>query len=218
MNIKLVILDMDGTTICNEWAHLQARRKIIASMGTNCTLNLHNYIGRSNHIFWSEVLNNMGLIGDVDALVYRQFADVLQIIKTAGLKESPGLKELLRFCHSTDRKTALCTGSDEWFVLEILQYLDIQDLFDVVITAKDVRNLKPAPDLYIVALQKTGIAAQNAIALEDSVSGCMAVHSAGMPCIGYLAGGTNQQELSTAEYRINCMLEAIEILRQVDLD
>ena len=207
---------MDGTTICDEWAHMQAKASIIKSMGDNCTINLEDDIGRSNRKFWAKVLKNMGLEGDVEALVVRQFTEVLRLVRSTGQRESPGLKDLLKFCHDTGRKTALCTGSDEWFVTDVLEYLGIRDCYDVLITSEDAKNLKPAPDVYIAALKKAGISPEFAIGIEDSTSGCIAVHGSGMPCIGYLAGGENRQDLSAAEYRVNHMSEVIDLLRQID--
>ena len=209
---------MDGTTLCNEWAHRETKQAIIRTLGTNCTLNLEDYIGRSNQLFWHDVLANMGLTGDVDELVRRQFSGVLELIRKSGLRESPGLKDVLQFCKDTGRKVALCTGSDLWFVSDVLHHLGIADFYDVVITSKDAARLKPAPDVYIAALKKAGVAPENAIGVEDSTSGCTAVHGSGMPCIGYLAEGENKQDLSAAEYRINRMEEIIGILRTIDPD
>ena len=48
-----------------------------------------------------------------------------------------------------------------------------------------VSNPKPAPDLYLMALERTGTAASRAIVVEDSLSGLAAARGAGLRVIGF---------------------------------
>jgi HAD superfamily hydrolase (TIGR01509 family) len=214
--IRLAVFDLDGTILDSEWAHEEAKTTIIESLGGNCEIDLNYFIGRSNRVFWRTVLDAMGKQGDVDELTARQFAHVISALKRAKQPESPGLTQLLRYCRDTGRKTAVCSGSDEHFVLEILDYLGVRDLYDYVISAKDAARLKPAPDIFQAALGKAGIPAAHAIVLEDSSSGTIASQAAGIRCIGYTAGGANAQDLSRADYRIERLSDAIKIIKTIE--
>jgi beta-phosphoglucomutase-like phosphatase (HAD superfamily) len=83
------------------------------------------------------------------------------------------------------------------------------------VSGNDARNLKPAPDIYLAALAKAGVRAECSLAVEDSLSGCLAVHAAGMRCVGYTAGGENPQDLSGADWRVANMAEIINIVKSV---
>lgn len=100
--------------------------------------------------------------------------------------------------------------------MEILSYLGVRGLFDVVISAKDAPRLKPAPDVYLAALRQAGVDAGHAVAFEDSYSGCLAVHAAGMRVFGYTAGGENPQDLSRADYLVEDLSNAIGIIESME--
>lgn len=215
--IDCLVFDMDGTVIDDEWAHEEAKAGISRSLGWQADQEtLRYFTGRSNRLFWQTVLEKAGKEGDVDQLVKRQFAHVLSALRREKQQASPGLAQLLHYCRSTGRKAALCTGSDDWFVHDLLDLLGLGRLFDVVITSRYAARLKPAPDVYLFALREAGVSAQNAIAFEDSYAGCLAVHGAGMRCIGCTNAGKNPQDLSAAEYQVANLSEAIAIVEALE--
>lgn len=214
--IDLAVFDLDGTIIDSEWAHEEAKRAIMAELGGQAEIDIRYYTGRSNRLFWQTVLSRMGVEGDVDDLVRRQFAHVAGALSRAGQSESPGLSELLRYLKKNGIRTAVCSGSEEYFVRGILRHLNVEAYFDVVVSGNDAQNLKPAPDIYLAALRKAGARAERALAVEDSLSGCLAVHAAKMRCVGYTAGGENPQDLSEADWRVANMAEIIGILQSID--
>lgn len=65
-------------------------------------------------------------------------------------------------------------------------------VFDVIAAGDAVAAKKPAPDVYVLALARLGLAPQQAVALEDSRNGLLAAQAAGLACIispsAYTAG------------------------------
>ena len=57
------------------------------------------------------------------------------------------------------------------------------DLFDVVVTADDVENGKPAPDLFLLAAERLGVAPEDCIVYEDGDPGLEAAARAGMRAV-----------------------------------
>lgn len=57
-----------------------------------------------------------------------------------------------------------------------------------VYSATQVRNGKPAPDLFLFAADRLGIAPQDCIVIEDSPAGITAARAAGMRAVGFLGG------------------------------
>jgi len=66
----------------------------------------------------------------------------------------------------------------------LLTSLKIKQYFDVVITAEDVKNGKPAPDVLLIAASRLNLKPENYIVIEDAPVGKEAAKRAGMKSIG----------------------------------
>lgn len=210
--VQLVAFDMDGTLIDNEWAHEQAKAEIARSIGAEGDLDLPAYTGRSNRKFWQHILDKFGLTGDVDDLTARQFRRVLELCAERKQLASYGLTEAVKHLRSKGIKVAITSGSDEYFVDEMLALLELTPYFDVKVSKEQVAEVKPSPDIYLKALEFAGVSAEHAVGVEDSNSGCSALHAAGMRCIGYTNRGANPQTLAEADTKIETMLDLIEMV------
>lgn len=210
--VELVTFDMDGTLIDDEWAHEQAKEEIAHSIGAHGDLDLSEYTGRSNRKFWQHILDKFGLSGDVEELTARQFKRVLELCTEKNQPASYGLTEAVMHLKSKSIKVAVTSGSDEHFVDEILELLKLTPYFDVKVSKEHVKEVKPSPDIYLKALEFAGVSPEHAIGVEDSNSGCSALHAAGMRCIGYTNRGANPQSLAEADRKIDTMLELIEMV------
>jgi len=58
--------------------------------------------------------------------------------------------------------------------------IGVSELFDVVVTADDVRRSKPDPELFLLAAQRMGVPPEACCVLEDSELGIQAAETAGM--------------------------------------
>lgn len=80
-------------------------------------------------------------------------------------------------------KLAVASGGFRKEVHEILKTIGVADIFPVVITSEDVKNSKPAPDLFLLAAEKLGVPAAECLVVEDSPKGFDAAEAAGMLCM-----------------------------------
>ena len=78
---------------------------------------------------------------------------------------------------------ALASNSSRQLVSTALATAGLTDAFDAIITADDVVAAKPAPDVYLLACERLGVAPEDSLALEDSPSGIAAAKAAGLACI-----------------------------------
>jgi len=78
---------------------------------------------------------------------------------------------------------AVGSSSEQDWVHGHLKRLGIFDRFDTIVTADDVKNAKPEPDIYLKVLANLDVAPQNALVLEDSNNGVVASHRAGIRVI-----------------------------------
>lgn len=204
---------MDGTLIDDEWAHERAKTEIASEvLGIDGELDLPMFTGRSNRKFWQHVLEKFNVEGDIEELTRRQFERVYELCAAEKQPESYGLTEAVKYLRAKGIKVAITSGSDEFFIDGILDYLGLTPYFNIKVFKELVRDVKPAPDIYLKACELAGVAAENAVGVEDSNAGCTALHAAGMKCLGYTNKGANPQTLHEADYKIETMLELMDII------
>ncbi|HZQ46005.1 MAG TPA: HAD-IA family hydrolase [Verrucomicrobiae bacterium] len=78
---------------------------------------------------------------------------------------------------------AVASGGTHSIIEQVLQHLGIRHLFAAVVTSEDVVNQKPAPDIFLEAARRIGVAPQFCCAYEDTDLGIKAIHAAGMEAI-----------------------------------
>ena len=77
----------------------------------------------------------------------------------------------------------LASNSARSLVDAALATAGLADAFEVIVTADDVSEPKPAPDIYLLACARLGVSPADALALEDSAPGIAAAKAAGLTCI-----------------------------------
>jgi putative hydrolase of the HAD superfamily len=102
-------------------------------------------------------------------------------MKTAQARES--VKDYLEEAKRKGYKVALASSSTKEWVTHHLGKLGLLHYFEVIITGDDVDKVKPAPDLYVKAIEALGIQPAEAVAFEDSLNGLQAVLTAGLKCV-----------------------------------
>ena len=78
---------------------------------------------------------------------------------------------------------AVATGSHRWVAHHSLDLIGIRNWFDTIVTFEDVARPKPAPDTYLEAAKRLGIAPGDCLAFEDATPGLESARAAGMDCI-----------------------------------
>ena len=77
--------------------------------------------------------------------------------------------------------------------------------FDTLVCREDVPRVKPAPDLYLEAISRLGLAADQVIAFEDSHNGSLAAKRAGLWCIAVPNEITATQDFSHADGQLDSL-------------
>jgi beta-phosphoglucomutase-like phosphatase (HAD superfamily) len=80
----------------------------------------------------------------------------------------------------------------------VLDVLDARQVFDAIVSAEDVREGKPAPDVFLAAATALGVAAHRCVVVEDAPAGIDAARRAGMRSIGIRAAAAAAPDLSAA--------------------
>ncbi len=181
---KAVVFDLDGTLVDSMPAHFEAWK--LALEGNNAPKG----------VFPEDVFYAMGgrpLKDIVETLNEQHDLDMdPELIALA--KREAFLKNLDKIELITDvvdfarslkgvMPMAIATGGGRAEVEKTLQRKGISDLFDAVVTANDVKCGKPAPDIFLEAALRLGIAAKDCLAFEDAPAGILSAQAAGMEVV-----------------------------------
>jgi sugar-phosphatase len=98
--------------------------------------------------------------------------------------EIAGVTALLHALKQQGIPTALVTSGQRWKVDAVLNQLGLRGQFTVEVTAGDIRQGKPHPECYLLAVEKLGRKPERCIVFEDSINGMKAGVAAGAFGIG----------------------------------
>ena len=101
----------------------------------------------------------------------------------ADLPLRDGLADVLDRAAAHGLVLAVVSSSPAWWVRGHLQRLGLLERFAFVVTREDAARAKPAPDLYLVALERLGLPASDVLVVEDSVNGVLAAQAAGLEAV-----------------------------------
>ena len=138
------------------------------------------------------------------------------VIDNLIVRYMPGAEELVNFLKSKGVKLAIASGSSQDSIKHHLGEVGGTDYFDAIVGGADVENGKPAPDIFLLAAEKLGVAPEDCFVLEDSENGIRAAHAAGMKALGIPDIALFSDEvkaLETAEFP--SMVEAMEYFKKL---
>jgi beta-phosphoglucomutase-like phosphatase (HAD superfamily) len=78
---------------------------------------------------------------------------------------------------------AVASSGTRRIIEQVLDHLDIRNLFQAVVTSEDVVNQKPAPDIFLEAARRIGVPPEFCRAYEDTDLGMQAIRAAGMEAV-----------------------------------
>jgi HAD superfamily hydrolase (TIGR01509 family) len=119
----------------------------------------------------------------------------------------PGVLDYVREARERGLGLAVASSSPRSWVGGHLERLGIINHFDHLRCADDVQLVKPDPELYLSAIDALGVAANEAIALEDSPNGILAAKRAGLYCVAVPNPLTRQLPLDLADLRVESLAD-----------
>lgn len=176
---EAVVFDMDGLMLDSERAIIDSLVHAAAEQGHDLPYALWlRMIGHSEAVCRKMLREHMGEDA-VQALLDR--AHVLyEVVVDAGVPHRPGIVELLDYLQARGIPRAVATSTKRPLALRKLRAAGLLDHFHAVCTSSDVAQPKPAPDVYLLAASRLGVAPARCLVLEDSPTGVRAALAAGM--------------------------------------
>lgn len=182
--IEAVIFDMDGLLIDSEFVTYQAYKDICSSYNRPFDLVYYStFLGRNAAYIESSLAIYLGDPELAKSIMKEVHLQVERLYKTEGIPVKRGAVELIDFLKTQKIKIGLATSSHRQKATYILKMAGILEAFNAMTCGDEVALSKPDPEIFI----KTGIALDSVpgktLVLEDSESGIIGAHQAGMICI-----------------------------------
>lgn len=190
--IKNIIFDCDGVLVDTVTPHYQIMSDYLTERGITLTAEeiLAKYSGAMWVSFFPELEKQFGV--KLPGNVVSELKGMMQTYdRNVGLKPCVDVELLLKSEHF---KKACASNSSTPTLHEHISNHAWEGVFDAVVGVDLVKNPKPSPDLYLLALEKSGFSAAETIVMEDSPTGVKAGKAAGMRVMGYTSVYPNKKE------------------------
>src|SRR5215218_1982903 len=180
MSLRALLFDFDGLIVDTETPALASWRELYVEHGHELTLERWSAAVGTIDGF-DPVAHLRALAGDVDLdeSLARRTARELELVEVEQLR--PGVLEYLEEARRRGLATAIVSSGSRPWIDRHLARLERAEHFDDIVTADGDRSrAKPLPVLYLEGL---GLAAEEAVAFEDSPNGVRAAKAAGLFCV-----------------------------------
>ncbi|MGY3817031.1 HAD family hydrolase [Gemella taiwanensis] len=217
MNIKAVLFDMDGLMVDTESlateAFIHSAKKQGYGMTREETLLVLGFTTKSIYEFWENYFKN----SDVSwkQLVDDHYKYIENVLFTTGPKKMPYIEELLKYLKENNYKIAVASSSNMNHIINNMEKTGLKKYIDEFASGAEVKNGKPAPDVFLLAAERLGIKPEECLVLEDSKAGVIAGSSAGAKVIMVPDMFKPDDECKEKAYKIvNNLGEVINMLEE----
>jgi HAD superfamily hydrolase (TIGR01509 family) len=211
--IAAVIFDVDGTLSETEETHRKAFNRAfeLAGLSWHWDQDLYRELlsvtgGKERIRHFLEHHEADGApVDNLDDFIRVLHADktkaYTQMVIGGEVELRPGIRKLIADAKKLGYRLAIATTTTPANIDALLTATfgdEGHDLFEVICAGDSVPNKKPAPDVYLLALEKLGLPAEQCLAIEDSRNGLLSSYRAGIPTIVTPGIYTHDQDFAEA--------------------
>lgn len=214
--IKLVIFDVDGTLVDSESIYVKAALKNLEVNHYNIPMSAIMGIIGQNKAAGQRLIEST----QDDSFNYDEYLKDFRKIRDELLEKEPyklkkGAINILNYCKEHDIKMAIATSTARDKQTKVLTQLGIIDYFDYMVFGDEIKNSKPAPDIYLKVYEHyKNLDKDEMIIYEDSNNGILSGYNAGIKVV-YIKDIVDVKEdtLALCYKQVKDLDEGIEILK-----
>ena len=189
MKIRAFLFDMDGLLLDTESIHIRAYAELTARLGYPQTHEtLKRFIGYSHLVACKWLMDEARIPGPMEELIEAEQAIYFDILEKERPLPLPGVREMFDLGDARKFGRGLVSSSVGFQVDPTMQIITKhlnrtgawREYFQSVSTGDRVKERKPAPDLYQLAMKEMGVKPAECVAFEDSSAGIQAAINAGL--------------------------------------
>lgn len=210
--IKAVLFDMDGTLIDTERYYRVFWPKAMAEFGYHMTdeqvLSMRS-LGRP--FAPARLKEWFGEDLDYYAIRARRTEMMEECLDREGIRLKPGAVEILEELKRREIQAAVATATPPERTEKYLNLTGIRPYFSRIISATQVREGKPSPDIYLFACSQLGLSPEECLAVEDAPNGVLAGYRAGLKVV--MVPDQTQPDGELLKYLHGCVNSLDELTR-----
>ena len=206
MPLCAAFLDFDGLILETETSGFLSLQEVFRSRGADYDLADYLQIVGTHYSIDEavELLDRRtGRAWDRAAIVAERSAHEERL--NAALAPLPGVRELIATVRTRGWKLGVVSSSSHDWVDRHLRHHGLLACFDTIVCRGDALRVKPAPDLYLEALRRFGVAPAEAVAFEDSHNGSLAAKWAGLHCVAVPGAITRTQDFTHCDLVVDTL-------------
>jgi beta-phosphoglucomutase family hydrolase len=182
--MKAVLFDWDGVVIDSSpqhersWELLAAAESLPLPEG-----HFKRGFGKKNETIIPDILGWARGPAEIQRLARLKEETYRRLVAESGVNILPGARELLAALRAENIPCAVASSTPRENLDAIFAATGLDACFDAVVCGDDVENGKPAPDIFLLASKKLGVAPGDCVVIEDAHAGIEAALRAGMPVL-----------------------------------
>lgn len=209
--MQAVLFDHDGTLVDSEGLHCQHWQMILSDHDVQ--LSEADYkkhlAGIPTPANADRLVRRHGLGVPARSLSERKEQVTRDHLSKNAFPLMPGAIEALRSVHQAGLRIGIVTGAGSHGVTSTIEAHGLRQLVDTVVSGDDVQHSKPAPDCYLLALERLNLSAADCVALEDTQNGVTAAPAAGLICCAIPNAFSAHHNFERAHRQFTSLSEAI---------
>lgn len=217
--IKAVLFDMDGVLVDSEELTYTAAIEMLKQRGVSaCKEDFTPFIGAGDIAYLGGAAAAHGLKYDpemsrVTYEIYGKLVSEHNIAYENTYKTVAALKNM-------NILRAVCTSADKVKMEINIKATGLSDMFDALINGRDIKNNKPAPDIYLKGAGTLGVSPSECLVVEDAKNGILAAKAAGMHSCAVTTTFSKEELAETAapEFTVGDIYEIIALIRDYNIN
>lgn len=179
-NCRGIVFDLDGTLVDSMGIWSKIDREYLERYGYEYTDEIADTMRNKGFRALADYFVNNFDIPRTKEQMMQDWDDMSLMEYTHNIKMIDGAKEFLHRLKEHGVKLAIGTSNNLKNVQAVLKRHEILHLFDTIVTGFDVKEDKPAPDIFLEAVQRLEVHPSEAFVFEDMIVGIRAAKAAGI--------------------------------------
>ena len=208
ISVEAIVFDFDGVIIDSETPDFSTWQQEFRAHGVELSRELWSgYIGAGIGSFdiYSHLEELTGRVLDRDDVGARRRRRYLDAVDANPIL--PGVMDCLTTARRLGIRVGIASNSTREWVEGHVERRGLSSYIDAIRTRDDVKEVKPAPDVYLAALDAVGVPPERAVAVEDSPTGAAAAVAAGLFCVAVPNGMTEAMGFGRVDLRLGSLAE-----------
>ena len=210
--MNTVILDFDGTIADTRSLIVKTMQQTIAKLGLLARTDdqCAEMIGLPLRQSFTDLIPMDDATADECDMTYREFFAINN--KKGIVKPFPNVVETIEEMYAMGVVIAIASSRGRDTLVDFLEEMGIRKYISYIVSAQDVRNAKPAPDMVNLVLAHTEDNLDDVLMVGDTVFDIDMGINAGVKTCGVTYGNGKEDELQSADYIISDFRQLLDIV------